>query len=104
MGMWSGATGQQFEQVHATDQAPAVPDPGWNPLCRPQRHPGRMAAAYDDERERVRDDSTGTRRTPATAFYEFRTGQWVLLVHRRYVIHREDIDKHEPRLQLVAGR
>jgi hypothetical protein len=27
------------------------------------------------------------------AFYEFRLGQWVLLVHRRHVVHREDINR-----------
>ena|SRR5437660_11541950 len=38
------------------------------------------------------------------AFYEFRLGQWVLLVRRRFVVHREDVDNREQRLRHVAGR
>jgi hypothetical protein len=37
-------------------------------------------------------------------FYQFRTGVWVMLVARRFVIHREDFDKLEQRLRKVAGR
>jgi hypothetical protein len=36
-------------------------------------------------------------RTPEGAFYEFRSGVWVLLVHRRHVVHREDVDRLEAR-------
>jgi hypothetical protein len=38
-------------------------------------------------------------RTPDGNFYEFRLGQWILLVHRRYVVHREDIDRMEQHLR-----
>jgi hypothetical protein len=32
-------------------------------------------------------------RTPDGAFYESRAGVWVLRVHRRHVVHREDADR-----------
>jgi integrase len=36
--------------------------------------------------------------------YEFRAGCWILRVHRRQVIHREDIDKLEQELGQVAPK
>jgi hypothetical protein len=33
-------------------------------------------------------------------YYEFRLGAWLLLVHRRYVVHRETVDELEKRLRM----
>jgi hypothetical protein len=104
MGMWSGRETQQFEKWEPTSESLPrflVP-PGTKCAVRnvttDQWSPYQTTKPNGFERFEVYE------RTEEGNFYHFRLGTWILAVHRRHVVHREDIDKLEQRLRQVAGR
>jgi hypothetical protein len=104
MGMWSGATTQTFEAW----QPPAINRPRFlvpaGTRCAVRNVVKDEWLPHTTTKENGFEKFDRYERNADGAFYEFRIGQWVLLVDRRYVIHREDIDKLEQRLRQVAGR
>jgi hypothetical protein len=103
MGMWSGPTGQQFEKYTPPTKRPRFLIPAGTRVAV-------RNVITDEWRTYTTTKENGFERfetytkDEGVGYYQFRTGVWVMLVARRFVIHREDIDKLEQRLRQVAGR
>jgi hypothetical protein len=89
-GLWSGALGQRFDPPPAARNRPRFYiRPGvkcairnvlrgdWAPFTT------RKAIGFERFETYTKDDGAG--------YYQFRHGVWLMLVSRRYVVHREDL-------------
>jgi hypothetical protein len=103
MGMWSGPTGQQFAKYTRPTKRPRFLIPSGTKVAVRNVITDEWRT-YTTTKENGFEKYDRYERNADGAFYEFRTGLWVLIVHRRYVIHRDDIDTLEQRLRRVAGR
>lgn len=101
MGMWSGSESQSFPKWKPPGKGRpkylvprgvkcAVRDirgGDWHPFVTTKE-------SGFDRCERYEKDEDGS-------FYEFRQGMWLILIHRKYVVHRETVDEMEKRLRML---
>jgi hypothetical protein len=103
MGLWSGPIGQQFEKYRPPVTRPRFLIPAGTRVAVRNVIIDEWRACTTTKENGFERYETYTK-DEGVGYYQFRTGVWVMLVHRRFVIHREDIDKKEQRLRQAAGR
>lgn len=101
MGMWSGGEGQQFPKWEPPGKGrPKYLVPAGT-KCAIRNVLAGDWTPYTTVRESGFEKYERYDRQDEGNFYEFRLGVWLMLVHRKYVVHREAVDEMERRLRMA---
>lgn len=102
LGIEKGA--QVFEKVVATRHVPRFKVPAGTPCVIRNVITGGDEVPYTTKRDAEFERFERWLKDDAGNFYEFRSGPWIMVVHARYVVRRDVVDRLENHLRgLAAG-